>query len=673
MADQPQAWTVETGAGGVLLVVAPEGPLARGASSLDAKGGALAGAAAGILRGGGAELDASFAGGSQLLGAYGQGPRAGLGQSFASRDTAVVYSGDAALRYTFAAGGQAADWQGILTNDPTKGSFCLPLRPGASYRLTLATRVATLTGGPAVRVVLAYGGALSSLSSYSFGAPNVWETRELAVVVPAGALPNAALLVQFQRGTTAATDFWVDSVRIEENAIVATDAGQATAPSIKDQEVPREKLGPTTVGDLGSLGRLDLVVNGDFEARLAYWGSATPGAISIEAASPDKGSYSLKVSHTGASVEDLYQDDSPLDDPAGAKLLVRVQPGSAVYLAARAKLSAASGLALAAIVEEYGHDGGFLDGTASFTWLTETTFTSKEARKVLGASTYYIVLRFLVSGASSGSAWLDEVHAWQNPAVPWLAAKRTAANPGYAFHGDINTGFDSPADDELDLITGGVVRAHIDAAGLIKFGFDHTSEFQGLLAQFMLDSTGAGSNRAVTIDHKQSQASAGTIYGLVSEVRTTHSSGTVVQLLGSSSYAKADSGSPVTNIRGAEGLGWVGNNAAAVALLQGGLMRVLHQGSGVVAKATVLNIAATKSGSGSITDIAGLQIDDLSAVATGQRWGVDAVNSFRTDWTAVAGETRALVYDVNNAALARVSKGAANSGGAGFALLRIPN
>lgn len=47
--------------------------------------------------------------------------------------------------------------------------------------------------------------------------------------------------------------------------------------------------------------------------------------------------------------------------------------------------------------------------------------------------------------------------------------------------------------------------------------------------------------------------------------------------------------------------------------------------------------------------------------------------SFRVDNNATAAETRMLLWDVDNATLARVSVGAANSGGAGFKVLRIPN
>lgn len=45
----------------------------------------------------------------------------------------------------------------------------------------------------------------------------------------------------------------------------------------------------------------------------------------------------------------------------------------------------------------------------------------------------------------------------------------------------------------------------------------------------------------------------------------------------------------------------------------------------------------------------------------------------RVDGTSTAGQTALLVYDVDNATLERVTVGAADSGGAGFKVLRIPN
>jgi len=49
------------------------------------------------------------------------------------------------------------------------------------------------------------------------------------------------------------------------------------------------------------------------------------------------------------------------------------------------------------------------------------------------------------------------------------------------------------------------------------------------------------------------------------------------------------------------------------------------------------------------------------------------VESMRVDANATAGNTRFMIYDVDNATLERVSVGAADSGGAGYKVLRIPN
>jgi hypothetical protein len=52
---------------------------------------------------------------------------------------------------------------------------------------------------------------------------------------------------------------------------------------------------------------------------------------------------------------------------------------------------------------------------------------------------------------------------------------------------------------------------------------------------------------------------------------------------------------------------------------------------------------------------------------------VDNVVSLRADNSSTAGDTRMFVYDVDNATLERVTVGAADSGGVGFKVLRIPN
>lgn len=68
-----------------------------------------------------------------------------------------------------------------------------------------------------------------------------------------------------------------------------------------------------------------------------------------------------------------------------------------------------------------------------------------------------------------------------------------------------------------------------------------------------------------------------------------------------------------------------------------------------------------------IANRTGTSIDDVS-LYTGA-----SVQVFKLDTNNTAGNTRMFVYDVDNATLERVSVGAADSGGAGYKVLRIAN
>jgi hypothetical protein len=54
-------------------------------------------------------------------------------------------------------------------------------------------------------------------------------------------------------------------------------------------------------------------------------------------------------------------------------------------------------------------------------------------------------------------------------------------------------------------------------------------------------------------------------------------------------------------------------------------------------------------------------------------WNLDGNNIMRLDESTTAGDTRFMIYDVDNATLERVTVGVADSGGVGFKVLRIPN
>lgn len=58
---------------------------------------------------------------------------------------------------------------------------------------------------------------------------------------------------------------------------------------------------------------------------------------------------------------------------------------------------------------------------------------------------------------------------------------------------------------------------------------------------------------------------------------------------------------------------------------------------------------------------------------TAHRTLVGGTENARVDGSVVAGETRLMVWDVDNSALERVTVGVADSGGAGFKVLKIPN
>ena len=59
----------------------------------------------------------------------------------------------------------------------------------------------------------------------------------------------------------------------------------------------------------------------------------------------------------------------------------------------------------------------------------------------------------------------------------------------------------------------------------------------------------------------------------------------------------------------------------------------------------------------------GASIEDALREVTGIEW----------DDSTTSGNTRLFVYDVDNGQFERVSVGAADSGGAGYKVLRIPN
>lgn len=110
-----------------------------------------------------------------------------------------------------------------------------------------------------------------------------------------------------------------------------------------------------------------------------------------------------------------------------------------------------------------------------------------------------------------------------------------------------------------------------------------------------------------------------------------------------------------------------------------GASNVLATGATITNNGNANNLILREVSTGTYND---LKIgDDTSTVilrfspsATGDiRLLPNGVEAVRVDGDATAGNTRFMVYDVDNGTLERVSVGIADSGGGGFKVLRIPN
>lgn len=93
-------------------------------------------------------------------------------------------------------------------------------------------------------------------------------------------------------------------------------------------------------------------------------------------------------------------------------------------------------------------------------------------------------------------------------------------------------------------------------------------------------------------------------------------------------------------------------------------------GSGTDIAGGGVNIAGGKGTGAGAAGVVNVQTSPVSGSSATLN---TLVNAAQFDATTTAGQTRFLLYDVDNATLERVTVGAADSGGAGFKVLRIPN
>lgn len=214
------------------------------------------------------------------------------GSAVAARVTgANVFSGDVALKYSNPDNASAGGWHGISTNDPTKGPFCIPLRPGVSYHLRIASKVNALGSGQEYRVRFSFNAAesLTTSKAWTYKTVDTYQVDIFSFTVPTTAEANAKMYVEFNRnGSAASTDFHVDSARLEEVAEpIFLDNGDVTGVVTVDwSKAPTQRVrltGNVTQmtfinGRAGARYVLDVRQDGTGSRTVAWAGSVTWGS-----------------------------------------------------------------------------------------------------------------------------------------------------------------------------------------------------------------------------------------------------------------------------------------------------------------------------------------------------------------------------------------------------------
>lgn len=181
------------------------------------------------------------------------------------------------------------------------------------------------------------------------------------------------------------------------------------------QAVQRSKLGPQTVSDLAGQTSRNRFFNGDAEDLRAYWNSNPSGEGNttltvVNDADVITGSRTFKLAHTASAQEYFYQSDyggTEATNP-GNWVYLKVKQSSRIQVTYSCKVSGANVVGRV-YVAEYGASGGLLSTTQVGTDVTSTVPVTREAEYTVGATTFYIVVRFASEGSSSGSVWYDDL------------------------------------------------------------------------------------------------------------------------------------------------------------------------------------------------------------------------------------------------------------------------
>lgn len=264
----------------------------------------------------------------------------------------------------------------------------------------------------------------------------------------------------------------------------------------------------------------------------------------------------------------------------------------------------------------------------SFTGCTRGADGTTAAVHTLNATVYHNVI------AAHHNATKDEIKATQQfisdlvglSTTQIAAPVGTVSAPGYSFSGDLNTGMFRSAADTLELATNGTSRMYVASTGAIGFG------------------------RVPTV------AAAG---GIESSDRIYSNGGSA----GNPGFSKFDDSNTGIELAGSD----------VIHIVTGGSRKVTIDSGGT---STFVEAIREKDGSAAAPAYTFSNDSDTglySAVANALGVTCGGVDAIRVDNSATADQTRLLVYDVSAASLVRVTRGAADSGGSGFRVLRIPN
>jgi hypothetical protein len=250
--------------------------------------------------------------------------------------------------------------------------------------------------------------------------------------------------------------------------------------------------------------------------------------------------------------------------------------------------------------------------------------------------------------------------------IPLHLIDGTAAAPSLSFGLDSDTGITRNSANNIGFTAGGTVRLSVSATGIVAGGvpiraIDGTAGAPGFMFQSDQDTgiyntaanslgiTAGGSVRltASTTDVRVSNAAFRTIDGTA--------------------------GSPAISFVSDQDTGITRNSANNIGFSAGGTVRMSVSSTAIVPGGVPIRAITGTAGAPSYEFQSDQDSGMYSAGADSVSIAAGGTRVFDVDGTTTGGATRLRIYDNDNAALERVTVGAADSGGAGFKVLRIPN